>query len=61
MEVLTESQEEDGSYMGRSCYDAPEIDNTVLFQSDRQLMPGDLVKVRITDAFDYDLVGRTEE
>ena len=61
LEVLVEEAEEDGSYSGRSRYDAPEIDNTVLFSSDFLCMPGDIVKVRITDAFDYDLVGRTEE
>ena len=61
LEVLVEEAEEDGSYTGRSRYDAPEIDNTVLFSSDFLCMPGDIVNVRITDAFDYDLVGRTEE
>ena len=50
-----------GAYIGRTQYDAPEIDNTVIFRSDRKLMPGDFVKVNITDAFDYDLVGRMEE
>lgn len=61
LEVLVEEIEEDGSYIGRSRYDAPEIDNSVLFTSDFSWKPGDIVNVRITDAFDYDLVGRTEE
>ena len=56
-----EEIEEDGSYIGRSRYDAPEIDNSVLFTSNLSWKPGDIVTVRITDAFDYDLVGRTEE
>ena len=59
--VLVESVDEEGAYIGRTQYDAPEIDNTVIFRSDRKLMPGDFVKVNITDAFDYDLVGRMEE
>jgi ribosomal protein S12 methylthiotransferase len=61
LEVLVEEIDEDGSYIGRSRYDAPEIDNTVIFSADRACRPGDIVNVRITDAFDYDLVGRMEE
>lgn len=61
LEVLVEEIDEDGSYIGRSRYDAPEIDNSVLFSSDCTCMPGDIVNVKITDAFDYDLVGRMEE
>ena len=59
LEVLVEGRDEDGSYYGRTEYDAPEIDNAVLFTSDRdrQLQPGEFVRVRIEDAFDYDLVG----
>ena len=61
IEVIVEGMDEDGSYVGRTQYDAPEIDNTVLFESDRGLQAGEFVNVRITDAFDYDLVGRMEE
>ncbi len=55
--VLVEERDEDGSYIGRTEFDAPEIDNSVLFTSHRQLNPGDFVDVLIEDAFDYDLVG----
>jgi ribosomal protein S12 methylthiotransferase len=61
MEVMVEDIDEEGAYIARTQYDAPEIDNTVIFKSDRELVPGDFVKVTITDAFDYDLVGRVEE
>ncbi len=61
LEVLVEELDEDGSYIGRSRYDAPEIDNSVIFSSHRICKPGDLVPVKITDAFDYDLVGRMED
>ncbi|GAB1475316.1 30S ribosomal protein S12 methylthiotransferase RimO [Bacillota bacterium] len=55
-EVLVE--EWDGeTYTGRSAYDAPEIDNKVIFTSDKELMPGDFVMVKIDDGFDYDLSG----
>ena len=57
LKVLVEVQEEDGSYYGRTEYDAPEIDNGVLFTSNVKLEPGDFAQVTITDAFDYDLVG----
>lgn len=55
--VLVEERDEDGSYIGRTEFDAPEIDNSVLFTSHRQLNAGDFVNVLIEDAFDYDLVG----
>ncbi|MEG0829078.1 MAG: 30S ribosomal protein S12 methylthiotransferase RimO [Anaerovoracaceae bacterium] len=57
MDVIVDEKEEDETYIGRTRYDAPEIDNTVLFTSENELKPGDLVKVNITDGFDYDLVG----
>ncbi|MDR3295368.1 MAG: MiaB/RimO family radical SAM methylthiotransferase, partial [Clostridiales Family XIII bacterium] len=58
MEVLVEEREPDGSFSGRTRYDAPEIDNGVIFSADgADLKPGELVRVRINDAFDYDLAG----
>ena len=56
--VLVEEKDEDGSYIGRTQYDAPEIDNSVIFTSNRNLKAGDMVQVIVEDAFDYDLVGR---
>ena len=58
LEVLVEEIDEDGSYIGRTRYDAPEIDNSVIFTSDKGINVGEIVNVEITDAFDYDLVGR---
>lgn len=60
MTVMVDGTDEDGAYLGRTVYDAPEIDNTVIFTSDEDLVPGDMVQVKITDAFDYDLVGKME-
>jgi ribosomal protein S12 methylthiotransferase len=57
LEVLVEGQEEDSTYYGRTVFDAPDIDNSVLFSSEKCLQPGDFVFVSIQDAFDYDLVG----
>ena len=58
MEVIVDGKDEDGSYLGRTRYDAPEIDNGVIFTSERELIPGVIVPVLIEDAFDYDLTGR---
>lgn len=61
MEVLIDEIDEEGTYIGRTQYDAPEIDNTVIFRSNEKFEQGDMVNVTITDAFDYDLVGRRED
>ena len=58
MEVIVDEIDEDGSYIGRTRFDAPEIDNSVIFTSGNKLVPGDIVNVLINDAFDYDLVGK---
>ena len=60
-DVLVEGEDDAGAYTGRTQYDAPDIDNTVIFTAERDLRPGDMVRVKITDAFDYDLVGEMEE
>lgn len=57
LQVLVEEQDEEGAYIGRTEYDAPEIDNSIIFKSNKVLNPGDMVMVQIIDAFDYDLVG----
>ncbi len=56
-DVIVDSMDEDGSFIGRTRFDAPEIDNSVIFTSKNELQPGDIVKVKINDAFDYDIVG----
>ena len=60
LEVLIDDIDEDGSYIGRTEYDAPEIDNAVIFTSEKEHKIGDFAMVTIDDAFDYDLVGREE-
>lgn len=59
--VMVDGRDDDGSYYGRTVYDAPEIDNSVLFVPIKQHEPGDIVSVKIFDAFDYDLEGREVE
>lgn len=57
LEVLTDGRDRDG-YYGRTYGDAPEIDNAVLFHSDREIMAGEYVRVKVEHALEYDLVGR---
>ena len=57
LEVITERKEDEGTYVGRTRADAPEIDDEVIFTSRRDISPGEIVKVKITDAFDYDITG----
>ncbi|MBE6611865.1 MAG: 30S ribosomal protein S12 methylthiotransferase RimO [Ruminococcaceae bacterium] len=46
------------TYYGRSEGDAPEIDGKVYFRAPKKSVePGEFVKVKITEAVDYDLVG----
>jgi len=44
--------------VGRSTGDAPEVDGTVAIADGAALRPGDIVRVRVTGATDYDLEGR---
>jgi ribosomal protein S12 methylthiotransferase len=50
---------ENGSYFGRTCWDAPEVDNQVIIPaSEGQAEVGSLVKIKVTDATEYDLFGK---
>jgi ribosomal protein S12 methylthiotransferase len=48
---------EEDVYVGRSFMDAPGIDGNVFVRSERELISGDIVPVRINDASEYDLIG----
>lgn len=61
LEVFVDEALEDGTYNGRTEFDAPEIDDGVIFTSENELEPGIFVNVEITDAFDYDLIGKVVE
>ena len=60
IDVLIDEQEGD-AYLGRSEYDAPEVDGSVFVRSKKRLKPGDFVKVKITDTLEYDLAGEAVE
>ncbi len=49
-------RKEGGFLVGRSEYDSPEVDNEILITSEAMsFQPGDMIRVRITGATDYDL------
>ena len=49
---------EEGMFAGRTYMDAPGVDGLVFFASpDHEWMSGDIVRVRITGAYEYDLTG----
>jgi len=54
LDVLIDEVDEDGA-IGRSWADAPEIDGMVYVDSEQPLQPGDKVRVRVTNADEYDL------
>jgi ribosomal protein S12 methylthiotransferase len=58
LEVLVEeSIEEENTYIGRSQFDAKDIDQSVIFTTNEPLIIGNFVNVNIIDALDYDLIG----
>ena len=57
-EVIIEGLFDDGPYsaVGRTKRDAPDIDG-VIYITDTEAEPGDIIKVRIVDGNEYDLIG----
>ena len=50
-------RKEGGEYFGRTEFDSPEVDNEVIIRSSDYLRIGDFVKIKVTDASEFDLVG----
>jgi len=44
-------------YLGRSEFDAPEVDGVVYVHSQKILKPGDFAEIEVTDTLEYDLAG----
>ena len=58
VDVLIEGRlPEEDVYIGRTYRDAPDVDGYVFVHAGEDMISGDIVKVKITDAQDYDLVG----
>lgn len=56
-EVIIDELLEDGLYIGRTRYDAPDIDCEVTVTTKSIHKPGDIINVRIINAYEYDLEG----
>lgn len=48
---------DENAYVGRTYRDAPNVDGYIFINTEQELMSGDIVKVRITGAYEYDLIG----
>ena len=58
VDVLIEGKlPEDGVFVGRTYKDAPNVDGMIFVSSDRELVTGDIVAVKVTDSREYDLIG----
>ena len=61
-DVLCEGfDEEEELFVGRDFSNGYDVDGKVFFSSEKPVPTGDFVKVRITDADEYDLFGETVE
>jgi len=58
LRVLVEEKSEDNMFIGRTYFQAPEVDGITYINSN-QLQPGRFSGIKITDAFEYDLTGKT--
>ncbi len=54
VDVLIDEVDEDGA-VGRSAWDAPDIDGSVFIEEGQNLKPGDCIQAAIVDSDDYDL------
>lgn len=48
---------DENAYVGRTYMDAPGVDGNIFITTDADLMTGDFVKVKVTGAVEYDLIG----
>ncbi len=48
---------DENAYIGRTYRDAPNVDGYIFINTDEELMTGDIVKVQVTGAYEYDLIG----
>lgn len=62
LDVMIEGKVADeNAYVGRTYMDAPGVDGYIFVQTGAELMSGDFVKVKVTGAVEYDLIGELSE
>ncbi len=48
---------DENAYVGRTYRDAPGVDGLIFVDADEELLSGDLARVKVTGALEYDLIG----
>lgn len=48
---------DENAYIGRTYRDAPNVDGYIFINTEETLVTGDIVKVKVTGAYEYDLIG----
>ncbi len=48
---------DENAYVGRTYKDAPNVDGLIFVETDEELVSGDFVRVKVTGALEYDLIG----
>ena len=62
LEVMIEGKVADeNAYVGRTYMDSPNVDGLIFVNTGLSLMSGDFLKVRVTGASEYDLMGEAED
>jgi len=56
LDVLVEEQIDDKTYIGRTIFDAPEVDGIFFLTADKNNI-NKIVKAKVTDSIEYDLIG----
>ncbi len=58
LEVMIEGKVADEAvYVGRTYMDSPNVDGLIFVHTGKELLSGDFLKVRVTKAQEYDLIG----
>lgn len=62
LEVMIEGKVVDeNAYVGRTYMDGPNVDGLIFVQTGEELMSGDFLRVRVSLAMEYDLIGELED
>lgn len=62
MEAMVEGKVADeDAYLARTYRDAPQVDGYLFIHTQRELLTGDFVRVRVTGSYEYDLIGELED
>lgn len=59
--LIEEPVEGEPVYIGRTQFDSPEVDGCIYVNTTKTLKPGAFLKVRVTDAMEYEWVGVPED